>query len=262
MNIQLETLQKEYDVKLTEYQEAVNNYIALLESDEANQFTALKGRTWWGTGALDEKKVDSQADCENMCLETKECTGATFHEESRYCWTRKGKSQITSGRDDDYALVPQIVAALERMKYLNQQLIQLNAKMGEQVDLIHSSAVDGDEISLKRTQLNTNYDQLMEQNVRLNAQLEEYNSMEEEQEKQTLYADQQNASFKIWTIVAGVLLLVALKGFYGAENSTSFFTFGITLMILAVTLSFALRSPSGFFAVFMLVVAIAGMKMS
>jgi hypothetical protein len=268
MVLKLEILQKEYDVTLAEYQESVNNYIALLEQGESQaqgesqtqdkEYIALKGRTWWGTTALDEKKVDSQEECENMCRESEECSGATYHEQSHYCWTRKGVSPITSGRDDDYALVPAIVAALERMKYLNQQLMKMNEAIVEEM----SSSTNGTDAVQKRKQLEANYDELLEQQAKMNAQLEEYNSVEEEKEKQMLYADQQNASYKGWAIVAGLLLLMALKGFYGAESSASFFTYGATLLVLSVVLSFALRTPSGFFAIFMLVVAIAGMKAS
>ena len=263
MDLKLEILQKEYDVILAEYQESVNNYITLSESesDSGKEYTALKGRTWWGTSAMDEKKVDSMEECENMCRESKECSGATYHEESHYCWTRKGASKITSGRDDDFALVPQLVAALERMKYLNQLLMKMNLDIVEELNNHYNEDDFVEKSVVKRKQLEANYEILSEQNIRLNSQLEEYNSMEAEKEKQILYAEQQNASYKWWALLAGILLLMSLKGFYGAENSACFFTFGATLLILSVVLSFALRTPSGFFAIFMLVVAIAGMKM-
>ena len=56
--INVETLQKEYDVTLQQYQEAVQNYISILENS-SSKFEALKGRTWWGTDKLEEGTVDT-----------------------------------------------------------------------------------------------------------------------------------------------------------------------------------------------------------
>lgn len=262
MELKIGTLQKEYDVKLSEYQEAVNTYISLLESDEATQvFTSLPGRTWWGTQALDEKKVENLQECENMCKESNECSGATYHEESRYCWTRKGNSSITKGREEDYALVPQLVASLERMKYLNQELMKMNAIILSELNNIETKTEPVDKVE-RRKRLEDNYERLLEQQTQVDRHLEEYNSMEEEQNTQQIYTDQQHTQYKWWTLLAGILLLVAIKGFHGAESSGSFFTYGITLLVLAVTISFALKTPSGLFAIFLLVVAIAGTKMN
>ena len=109
--IKVEALQKEYEVTLQQYQEAGKNYILSLQSNnkEPNiiNFTALKGRTWWGTSGLSEGVVNNQEECENMCANNSNCSGATFNPVKRYCWTRTGDNGITAGLDTDYALITQ-----------------------------------------------------------------------------------------------------------------------------------------------------------
>ena len=119
--IKVETLQKEYEVILQQYQEAGKNYITSLQTGSSNtiNFRALQCRTWWGSDGLSEGVVNSQEECENMCATSDQCSGATFNPVKRYCWTRTGDNGITAGLDTDYALILQQTAALIIMKQLN-----------------------------------------------------------------------------------------------------------------------------------------------
>ena len=93
---------------------------------DTNLFTALKGRTWWGTSGLKEGTVSTQQECEDMCANTTQCSGATFNPVKRYCWARSGDSTITVGKSDDYALITSKKEILSTMKFLNQRLLDLN----------------------------------------------------------------------------------------------------------------------------------------
>ena len=122
--IKVETLEKEYEVTLNQYQEAFNNYINALQttnSEESTQinFTELSGRTWWGTGALKEAPATTSSECESMCASDTSCSGATFNPVKRYCWTRTGDAKITVGTDTDYALIPSQKATLIVLKSFN-----------------------------------------------------------------------------------------------------------------------------------------------
>ena len=100
-------------------------------------FTALKGRTWWGTGGLSEGSVNSQEECENMCANSPECSGATFNPVKRYCWTRTGDIGISAGMDTDYALITQQKAALSVMKTLNERLLEINNQITSELQSIN-----------------------------------------------------------------------------------------------------------------------------
>jgi hypothetical protein len=259
--LKMETLQKEYDVTLQQYKEAVNNYISLLEEDTGKEYIALKGRTWWGTSSLKESKVETQEECENMCIASEECSGATFNTVSRYCWTRKGNSSLTVGRDEDYALIPKIKSSLETMKYYNNKLLDLNKQMTEQISYMQP-ITDNDSLKNEEQQkeLSSNYEELLEQNIEVNKQLEEYYSIDEEKENQNLYVIQQNASYTLWSIITGLVLIFTIRKLVGSENPTVSAIFWIIIFILMVVLTYGLRKPYGFFAWAVLIIFAIYMK--
>lgn len=259
--IKMEALQQEYDVILQQYQEAVNNYISLLETNSGKEYTALKGRSWWGTSALQEAKVDTQKACEDMCAASDQCSGATFNSVERYCWTRKGNSSITVGRDDDYALVPKIKSSLETMKYLNNELLDINRQIIEQMYYIQPTVENEyNENSNAQETLNTSYENLLEQNIEIDKQLEEYYSIEQEEENQTIYVNQQNGMYKIWIIITGLVILFTVNKLSGSENTTASGVFWIVIVILMVALTYGLSRPAGFFVWFILIIIIILMK--
>jgi hypothetical protein len=259
--LKIQTLQQEYDVTIQQYQEAVNNYISLLETNTGKEYTALKGRTWWGTSSLKEQKVETQKECENMCITSDKCSGATFNTVSRYCWTRTGESSLTVGQDDDYALITKVKASLETMKYLNNKLLDLNKQISEQISNIQPQV--NNEYTKNneyQTELETNYEKLLEQNIEVNKQLEEYYSIDEGEENQKLFVNQENGTYKIWIIITGLVLLITIKNLIGTENQTVSGMFWIIIFILMVALTYGLSKPSGFFLWFIVLIIIILMK--
>jgi hypothetical protein len=257
----IETLQKEYDVTLQQYQEAVNNYISLLETNTGKEYTALKGRAWWGTNALSEKRVDTQKDCENMCAASEQCSGATFNTVSRYCWTRSGNSSLTVGQDEDYALITKIKASLETMNYLNNKLLGLNKQISEQIASIQPLVDADQQINSEQQQnLESNYEKLLEQNIEVNKQLEEYYSVDEARENEELFVKQENGIYKIWIIITGLVLIFTIRKLIGSENPSVSAVFWIIVLILLVVLTYGLNRPSGFFIWFMVLMIIIFMK--
>lgn len=263
--IKVETLQKEYEVTLQQYQEAGKNYISSLQSSnietDVSNFTALQGRTWWGTGKLSEGSVNSQEDCENMCANDGNCSGATFNPVKRYCWTRTGDNGITPGLDNDYALVTPQKEALSVMKYLNEQLLTLNKEITNELQNINPEVRQQyEEKNQKQQELNTSYNKLLEQKIELDKQLQEYNSIQEEESNQSIYVNQQNVSFRFWTLITSLVVLITLKRMFGSESPPIAITFWILIIIVLIILTYSLSSPAGFLVWFVLLVSIILMK--
>ena len=74
-------------------------------------FTVLKkykGKTFWGTGVygdVEGRNLENIEECNILCKDNIECSGATFNPKKKTCWLRKGASGITDGSDDDYAII-------------------------------------------------------------------------------------------------------------------------------------------------------------
>ena len=263
--IKLQALQKEYDVVLQQYEEAVKNYIASLQmetsSSDTTSFTALKGRTWWGTQGVAEGIADSQDQCEAMCAKSSVCTGATFNPVKRYCWARGGDGRLTPGQDDDYALIPQQRAAMTNMKGLNDKLISLNNEIMTIVqDQQPQVEAQKQEQNNQYVKLSESYQHLLEQKVAMEKQLQEYNSIEQDYENQNLYATQQNMAYSNWTIIAIAVVIITIKKMYGSSSVSVNMIFWVVMLVLLFRLSFNLGQPSGFLVWFILLMVIILMR--
>jgi len=250
--IKVQALQKEYEVSLQQYQEAVQNFITNLQSEtksdvKNNKFTALKGRTWWGTSGISEGSVSTQEECENMCANSSQCSGATFNPVKRYCWARRGESMITAGREDDYALITQQKAALSVMKYLNQRLLDLNLEITNELQNINPEVEEQyDEKNINQEQLISSYNYLLEQKMELDKELREYYSIGEEESNQLLFVNQQNLSFRFWVLLTCLVLLLMIYQFFTGELPSISITIPLITIIFLIIFTYNLSHPSGF----------------
>lgn len=246
-SIKVESLQKEYEVLLQQYQEAVQNYISLLQNGTENELTYLKGRTWWGTGKINETNVDTQEECASLCLNEKDCSGATFNPSRRYCWIRKGDTSITVGKDDDYAIVKKSTESINVMKSLNERLLDLNIKIVDELTkvepIIKEQNKNKDQIYKK---LDVAYQQLLKQKMEMDAQLREYYNIEESIDNTSLFVNQQNSIYLFLVLLVCLLLLIIFRIQY------SFLISIILLMIFTYTL----RNPTWFAIWFVLLVIV------
>lgn len=256
--IKIETLQKEYEVLLNKYQEAVNNYILSLQNSKLKKdtvFVSLKGRTWWGTSSIQEKQVSSKEECAEICANSSECSGATFNSSNRYCWTRKGDSSITVGTDNNYAIILEEKYALVNMKNLNDKLLELNKKILDEIKKINPKVEDQiNENNMKQEELIDSYNKLLEQKVIMDEQMREYSSIEENENNQYLYVNQQNVQLRFWFLLVCIILLFTINSMIGFSNVVYNYIIRFIIIILFIFLSFSLRTPSGFFMWFILLI--------
>jgi hypothetical protein len=249
--IKIEALQKEYESVLQQYQEAVQNYIATIQStsnSSSSIFTSLQGRTWWGTQGLAEGAANTQEECETMCANAENCSGATFNPVKHYCWARSGNSKITPGTDADQALLPAQKAALLVMSGLNDRLVALADEIANSLIQLQPQ-VDAQKQEKNKSQfkLNASYQRLLEQKWEMEKQLEEYNSADTDYQNQSIFVTQTNISYRIWLLVALIILLITVKKMMGMPMSlTVNAIFWILLFTLLFILTFNIKQSAGF----------------
>ena len=262
--IKVEALQKEYEVTLQQYQEAVKNYITTLQSSNSDSklnFTALKGRTWWGTGGVTEGNATTQEECETMCANSSNCSGATFNPVKRYCWARSGDNSITVGETDDYALIPKQKAALNIIKILNAKLLSINEQISNEIKNVNPEVEqEMKDMKIKKQKLNKSYQSLLEQEIEVETQLQEYYSIEEEKKNQELFVNQQSISLRFWVLITSIIILITIYKMYGLDNPPLSVTIWFLIIIILIVLTYSLSSPAGFVMLAFLILAIILMK--
>ena len=224
-------------------------------------FSALKGRTWWGTAPLSEGPASTQEECENMCANSDKCSGATFNPVKRYCWTRSGDANISTGQDDDYALISQRLEALSVMQVLNNKLLDLNNQITTELSNINPQVKQQQtDKNLKQQQLTESYQELLNHKNDIDTQLQEYYSVEQDDMNQSLYTNSQNISLRFWVLITCLILLVTIKQFFGSENPPLSVTIWLLIIIVLIILTYTLNTPSGFMMWALLLAAIILMK--
>jgi hypothetical protein len=226
-------------------------------STNKSYFSALKGRTWWGAASLSEGPASTQAECETMCANSDKCSGATFNPVKRYCWTRTGDGIITTGQDDDYALISQQREALSAMKGLNDKLLDLNNQISTKLSTINPEVKQQDtHKNVKQQQLNISYQKLLNQKIEIDKQLKEYYSIEQDEINQSSYTNSQNISLRFWALITCVVLLVTIKQFFGSGSPPFSVTIWLFIIIVLIILAYTLNTPTGFMMWFLLLVFI------
>jgi hypothetical protein len=238
--IKAQVLQTEYEVILQKYQEAGKNYINSLQTADTSitEYSALPGRTWWGASSASEGAVETQEECENMCINTDNCTGATFNPVKRYCWARTGDGSVSVGTDNDYALIPKQKAALIVLKGLNDKLLSINEQITTELKNMDPEVQKmSQEKNTQTIKLNESYQSLLEQKSEMEKQLQNYYSIEEENQNQSLYVNQQNVSMRFWVLITCLILLVTLNKLYGADNPLIAISLWLFIIIILIRLN-------------------------
>ena len=252
--IKVETLQKEYEVTLQQYQEAVKNYTNTIDTIDKNTFVALKGRAWWGSSGLKEGTVSTQNECESMCAADTKCTGATFNPVKKYCWTRSGDGKLSPGEDNDYALLTKQKAALGLANSLNDRLLAINTEITALLRDINPQVNEQkQEINKKQLQLENSYQKLLENKLDIEKQLQEYYSVDQENENQSLFVSQKNTLMRFWVLITCLVLMFTIRKIYGADKLPFLFVFWLLAIIIMIILSYGLSRPSGFMILLMFV---------
>ena len=101
------------------------------------------------------------------------------------------------------------------MKALNEKLLSINQKIMNEMSKMNPE-VEQQDVDKSKTykELDSSYQNLLEQKMEMERQLQEYYSIEEDYDNQNLYVNQAALSMKIWVIVCAVVLLITMSNYF------------------------------------------------
>jgi len=145
--LNLESLTKQYDTTLIQYNQVQSDYInSSLQNTQSSSLptqspsqpqvqttssnlVTIPNSTYWGTIGISSSNVSSVDKCSALCSKTPGCSGATYNvtnNNQNNCWLRGGEGSIIAGSTNQYAIIPQAKSFLKTLEKLNVQLINLN----------------------------------------------------------------------------------------------------------------------------------------
>ena len=262
--LKIEALEKEYNAVLRQYEEAYKNCNDELKQNldtKQRSFKIFNNRAYWGTSGLKEGTVGNQDDCENMCATNAKCTGATFNQVNRYCWTRSGNGSLAPTSTKTIAILPTVKGCVLTLKGLNSQLIKINEELTNLIETTNSKLVaEENKKNNSKQQLHKYYAQLLKERLQMAKILEEQQIIDNDTATQSTYVSTQNSTYRLWALLACILVLIIFNKILGGETSVVKL-FWIVMMILLLIASFSVSNASGFTIWFMFIVIIVLMKM-
>jgi hypothetical protein len=263
----LENLQLEYDNTMILYIQAQENYNSALNNIDKKKYVTISGKTYWGTGSIQQKTDSSISECTALCSNDAKCKGATFDSKDNTCWTRSGSSSLTTGSSTQTAIISEVTNAALNLQNLNDKLLSYidqmknykfengNTTSPEQTDL------DTD-VNDENTNLKTQYKILLEDRKKIKEILDEFSRINMNNQNMELYNTQNRIFYMMWCYLALIFIIIFVKMTIFPEMVVSWGSFVLYTMIGAILLLLVhfLKSVSVFF-IFLLIIFSFGIIM-
>jgi hypothetical protein len=245
--LDLESLSAQYKNYLIEYQQAVANYVNYLkQNNTGGSLSSVRGSSYWGTSSVGENVSKTLQQCEASCSNTVGCTGATFNPPNHgkvNCFLRGGDSNLSTGSNNGYAIVPTATLLLLIVKKLNQQLTDVNSQI-QQKTTAGQPLYDAqsEQRGVKTFELIGQFIQLNQEREKINQELNEFQTLDQAQSQGDLMINQNYYSFLLLLGLVIVIIIVLYKfGFSSTtENATPLLQSGGELGINAYYIVFGI----------------------
>ena len=222
--LNLESLTKEYDTLLIKYNQALANYSNYLQQNNPKRLVYIKDQSFWGTGSISQQKSASVDQCQALCSNTANCSGATFNKDTQLCSLRSGEGSTIPSSSNDYAIVNEGLQLLNIVNGLNMQLINVNKQILDKIN--NGKATYNTQVTERQQQnviLEENYDKLVEERRKIEVSIHEYESLDKAESDGNIAINQNYYSFLLLLAVSIVVFIILYKfsGSITSSNSSS-----------------------------------------
>lgn len=268
--LNLETLEAEFDLVMTQYKQAYLDYINSLQTKTTNnkkEFSVMQGKRFWGTSGIKDIVVNKVEECQAACAEDMKCSGATFNSSSGYCWLRSGSGSVSiSNNNNESAIMPTLSQDINNLKELNDRLMELNSKIiTELSSREYDVLTEIDNKDIKKADMEQVNARLNEERKQIYELLDQHTDINTQYNDNSLYVNQSNASYIIWSVIAIVMIILVVRVTIMPESKLSehikFAIIVIIFFIFVVTLT-KMYNPTGFlfFGLFFIIIVIVVMS--
>ena len=269
--LNLETLESEFDLVMTQYKQAYLDYINSLQTKTTNnnkkEFSVMQGKRFWGTSGIKDIIVNKVEECQAACAEDMKCSGATFNSSSGYCWLRSGSGSVSiSNNNNESAIMPTLSQDINNLKELNDRLMELNSKIiTELSSREYDVLTEIDNKDIKKADMEQVNARLNEERKQIYELLDQHTDINTQYNENSLYVNQSNASYIIWSVIAIVMIILVVRVTIMPESKLSehikFAIIVIIFFIFVVTLT-KMYNPTGFlfFGLFFIIIVIVVMS--
>jgi hypothetical protein len=209
--LQIQTIDKQININLCKYKQAINNYLQTISSSTNNTLITVPNMDFWGSTSIQSGYVNSSDECLNMCNNNASCTGATYDKTKKYCWARSGESQLTPNNNTN-AIVSLTISQVNNMKMLNNLILKLQQQKMFLLSSINDDSLRNN-IGTEQEKMNVIISQLQAENNKINSLLDQQFSYKRDYTNTSLVYNKNKIFFNILFIIAIILIIVLLSIF-------------------------------------------------
>ena len=266
--LDLESLTKQYNNLLISYKQAVTDYVTYLNQEinptnnnntnnnntntnntnNNTNLVTINGSTYWGTSSIGENNSTTVQQCQASCAKTTGCTGATFNNSNKTqnttCWLRGGDGNLSTGTSNDTAIVQTGKQLLSMIENINSQLKSTNKQIQDKIALMKPGYNEHLTDSKQNTQeLITQFNMLSEDRNKVQKLLEEYETLDQQQEVGNITINQNYYSFLLLIGITIIIIIMIISLSYspaqikptfqtGGEAKSSTYYFALFLFLV------------------------------
>jgi hypothetical protein len=192
MILNLESLIKEYENVLAQYNQVETDYINYLHQTKSNvsntvsDLVYFKNKALWSKQIFSSSRVNNVQQCQALCSKNPDCKGATYNDyknslTANNCFL-SSKDGMIYNAEDQYAIVFKSTGYLQALEGLNNQLLNLNIRILEAFEENdYDFSMQDKERFNKYRLLRINYAKLEEQRANLLEQLQTIQTLDSKQ---------------------------------------------------------------------------------
>jgi hypothetical protein len=204
----------------------LSNCAKSCNAPKKKEMVTIKNATFWGTGPIAQNNSATLQECSASCASTNGCTGATFNATDSakpMCWLRSGDTEVTGGKESDYAIVPKVSQLLLIIQKINLRLSDINQQI--QTLTKNSKETYDSQTPERKTnmaELARQYIQLNEEREKIDNTINDYQTLDQQQIQGDLTANKNYYSFVLLLILAVVVIFALfIVGFSFTSESNS-----------------------------------------
>ncbi len=263
----LENLQLEYDNTMILYIQAQENYNSALNNIDKKKYVTISGKTYWGTGAIQQKTGSSISECKALCSNDAKCKGATFDAKDNTCWTRSGTSSLTTGTATQSAIISEVTNTALNLQNLNDKLLSYIDQMKNyKFENGNTSSPEQKELDTdvknENNNLKAQYNILLADRKKIKQILDDFSRINMDNQNMQIYNTQNRTFYMMWCYLAFIFIIIFVKMTFYPEMVVKWGSFVLYTMIGAILLLLVhfLKSVSVFF-IFLLIIFSFGIIM-
>lgn len=220
----LESLTKKYDTLLIQYNQSITDYASYTNQNQNNvptqkDLVVVDNAVIISSGQINSSSANTLEECRALCSSQSNCRSATFNSGDfsvPQCWLNTDAGTLTSAPEsNNYAILSKKRELLMVIKTLNTQLMDVNNEILEVMEGIKDNKKLYNKITFQRfdlfNKLNDNLKDLKLQRIKVLDEIDQYESLDQQQNYTTLSTNKSYYTFIILFLVVCIIVFILTK---------------------------------------------------